>query len=72
MGWIGFLAVVPWINALIWAFKPTDVIDIRHLPRATQHDTDVMIARLTGQAPPPQAPPPQAPPAGPPGRSPTS
>jgi hypothetical protein len=28
MGWIGFLAVVPWIQALIWAFKPTDVIDI--------------------------------------------
>jgi Protein of unknown function (DUF3302) len=29
MGWIGFLAVVPWIQALIWAFKPTTVIDIR-------------------------------------------
>jgi hypothetical protein len=39
MGWIGFLAVVPWIQALIWAFKPTDVID------TTQHDTDAMIAR---------------------------
>jgi uncharacterized protein DUF3302 len=69
MGWIGFLAVVPWIQALIWAFKPTDVIDIRHMPRETQHDTDAMIARLTGQAPSPQAPPPQTPPAEPPGRS---
>ena len=29
MGWIGFLAVVPWIQALIWAFKPTDVVDLR-------------------------------------------
>ena len=47
MGWIGFLAVVPWIQALIWAFKPTDVIDIRHLPQETQQDTEAMIARLT-------------------------
>ena len=23
MGWIGFLAVVPWIQALGWAFEPT-------------------------------------------------
>ncbi len=32
MGWVGFLAIVPWIQALIWAFKPTDKIDIRRLP----------------------------------------
>ena len=49
MGWIGFLAVVPWIHALIWAFKPTDVIDIRYLPRARQRETEAMIARLSGQ-----------------------
>jgi Protein of unknown function (DUF3302) len=76
MGWIGFLAVVPWIQALIWAFKPTDVIDIRHLPRETQLETEAAIARLTGQASPPQAPPPQTPapqtPAEPSGRSQTS
>jgi uncharacterized protein DUF3302 len=53
MGWIGFLAVVPWIQALIWAFKPTDVIDIRHLPAETQRETELMIARLSGRAPPP-------------------
>jgi hypothetical protein len=29
MGWAGFLAVVPWIQAFIWAFKPTVVVDIR-------------------------------------------
>jgi hypothetical protein len=69
MGWIGFLAVVPWIQALIWAFKPTDVIDIRHMPRETAHETDAMIARLRGQAPSPQAPSPPTPPAEPPGRS---
>jgi hypothetical protein len=76
MGWVGFLAVVPWIQALIWAFKPTDVIDIRHLPSETQRETEAMIARLTGQAPSPQAPPPQTPtpqtPAQPPGMSQTS
>jgi hypothetical protein len=75
MGWIGFLAVVPWIQALIWAFKPTDVIDIRHLPGETQRETEAMIARLTGQAlspQAPQAPPPQAPSTGPLGGSPTS
>lgn len=32
MGWVGFLAIVPWIQALIWAFKPTDKIDIRRFP----------------------------------------
>lgn len=32
MGWAGFLAVIPWINAFIWAFKPTDVVDIRRFP----------------------------------------
>jgi hypothetical protein len=21
MGWVGFLAIVPWIQAFIWAFK---------------------------------------------------
>ncbi len=36
MGWVGFMAVVPWIQALIWAFKPTDVIDIRRFPREEQ------------------------------------
>jgi hypothetical protein len=23
MGWVGFLAIVPWIQAFIWAFKPS-------------------------------------------------
>jgi len=57
MGWVGFLAIVPWINALIWAFKPTTVIDIRYLPKKEERETDAMIAQLTGKAPSPQAPP---------------
>jgi heme/copper-type cytochrome/quinol oxidase subunit 1 len=32
MGWVGFLGVVPWIQALIWSIKETDVIDIRRFP----------------------------------------
>jgi len=56
MGWIGFLAVVPWIQALGWAFKPTTVIDVRYLPKERQHDTEAMIAKLTGNAPPEIAP----------------
>ena len=36
MGWVGFLGVVPWIQALIWAIKPTDVVDIRRFPREEQ------------------------------------
>jgi hypothetical protein len=55
MGWVGFLAVVPWIQALGWAFKPTDVIDIRYLPADEKRETDAMITRLTGQTPAPHA-----------------
>ena len=57
MGWIGFLAVVPWIQALGWAFKPTTVVDVRYLPKERQQDTEAMIAKLTGKAPPEIAPP---------------
>jgi hypothetical protein len=53
MGWVGFVAVVPWIQALIWAFKPTDVIDIRNLPDAERLETAAMIARLKGKTPGP-------------------
>src|SRR5262245_8431876 len=56
MGWIGFLAVVPWIQALIWAFKPTDVLDIRQMPKERERETEAMIARLSGQGPPAAAP----------------
>jgi len=65
MGWLGFIAIVPWVQAFIWAFKPTDVVDIRYLPRDTRRETDAEIARLTGKAPAaeaPEAPPPAAPP----------
>lgn len=54
MGWLGFLGVVPWVQAFIWAFKPTEIVDIRNMPRDVRRDTDEQIARLTG-VPSPEA-----------------
>ena len=56
MGWVGFLAIVPWIQALGWAFKPTTVIDIRYLPEEEKCQTEAMIARLAGTTPPDEPP----------------
>ena len=49
MGWLGFLAVVPWMQAFMWAFKPTDVVDIRYFPKQEQQNIGEEIARLTGK-----------------------
>ena len=51
MGWVGFVAIVPWIQALIWAFKPTDVVDIRRFPQEERIATEQEIARLSGKDP---------------------
>jgi len=51
MGWVGFMAVVPWVQALAWAFKPTVVIDVRYLPQERRTETEVTIAKLTGKSP---------------------
>lgn len=65
MGWVGFVAVVPWIQALIWSFKPTQVIDLRYLPKEEQRETAAMIARLRGTTPTAQAEPEEPPSTGP-------
>ena len=49
MGWAGFLAVVPWIQAFIWAFKPTNVVDIRRYPKAEDAAIDQEVAKLQDQ-----------------------
>ena|SRR5271165_1895849 len=49
MGWVGFLAIVPWIQAFIWAFKPTQIIDIRRYPTAEAEAIDEAIAKLKGE-----------------------
>jgi hypothetical protein len=48
MGWAGFLAVVPWMQAFIWAFKPTNIVDIRRFPKAEDSAIDEQIAKLKG------------------------
>jgi len=49
MGYAGFLPLVPWIQAFIWAFKPTDIIDIRRFPKAEAKAIEEDIARLSGK-----------------------
>jgi hypothetical protein len=60
MGWAGFLPVVPWIQAFIWAFKPTDVVDIRRFPGEERRATAAELARLSGKPAPAEAKEPQA------------
>jgi len=64
MGWVGFLAVVPWIQAFMWAFKPTDVVDVRRFPRQEEEAEREELARLAGkplpEGKPAQPPPPAA------------
>ncbi|MBI4892958.1 MAG: DUF3302 domain-containing protein [Acidobacteria bacterium] len=52
MGYLGFLAIIPWFHAFIWAFKPTDVIDIRRFPREEQKAIQENLDRLKGDIPP--------------------
>ena len=49
LGWAGFLPVVPWIQAFVWAFKPTQIIDIRRFPKEEAVGIDEEIARLKHQ-----------------------
>jgi hypothetical protein len=49
LGYAGLLPTVyPWMQALIWAFKPTDIVDIRRFPAEEALETDKEIARLRG------------------------
>jgi len=52
LGWVGVLPTIyPWVQALIWAFKPTDIVDIRRYPREEADFVDQEIARLSGKSP---------------------
>ena len=49
LGYAGLLPTIyPWMQALIWAFKPTDIVDIRRFPREEAIETDKELARLRG------------------------
>jgi hypothetical protein len=53
LGWAGLLPTVyPWVQAFIWAFKPTEIIDIRRFPREEAKAIDEDIARLGGKTSP--------------------
>jgi hypothetical protein len=57
MGWVGAFAVVPWMQAFLWAFKPSNVIDIRRFPKAEDEAIDEAIAKLKSQSDPKKSPP---------------
>jgi hypothetical protein len=53
LGWAGLLPTVyPWVQAFIWAFKPTEVVDVRRWPAAEAQAVELELARLRGVAPP--------------------
>lgn len=56
LGWLGFAAVLPWAQALIWSFKPADVVDIRKMPRAERKEIDEQIVQLKGTPKPHEQP----------------
>ena len=62
LGYAGFLTVVAWMQAFIWAFKPTNIVDIRRFPKEEAKGIDEEIGRLSGKPAPattePQADPP--------------
>ncbi len=50
LGYAGLLPTIyPWIQAFVWAFKPTDKIDIRRFPTEEARATEEEIARLRGE-----------------------
>jgi Protein of unknown function (DUF3302) len=50
LGYAGLLPTVyPWMQAFIWAFKPTEVVDIRRFPREEAKITEEEITRLGGK-----------------------
>ena len=49
LGWAGLLPTIyPWVQAFIWAYKPTNVIDIRRFPREEAVGIERDIAHLRG------------------------
>ena len=52
MGWTGLFFAVPWIQAFGWAFKPTNVVDIRYFPKQEQENIAEETTILLGKASP--------------------
>ncbi|MFA3915740.1 DUF3302 domain-containing protein [Ruegeria hyattellae] len=49
MGWMGFLAVVPWVHAFMWAFHDGVTVDLRRLPEDERKNIRREIKRLGGE-----------------------
>nr|WP_170616246.1 DUF3302 domain-containing protein [uncultured Ruegeria sp.] len=48
MGWMGFLAIVPWVHAFIWAFHDGVTVDFRRGPDEEKDAIRNEIKRLGG------------------------
>ncbi len=57
MGYMGFLVVVPWVHAFLWAFHDSATVDIRRFPDEEKDVVRREIARLRGE---PEEPPDEA------------
>ena len=52
LGWAGLLPTIyPWVQAFIWAYKPTDKVDIRRFPREEARAIEEDMAHLRGAPP---------------------
>lgn len=49
MGWMGFLAVIPWVHAFIWAYHDGMTVDIRRLPEGEREAIRKEIERMGGE-----------------------
>jgi uncharacterized protein DUF3302 len=56
MGWTGLFFALAWIQAFGWAFKPTNVVDVRYFPKQEQENIEQETARLLGKARPAEQP----------------
>lgn len=48
MGFMGFLPVVPWLHAFMWAFHDSMTIDVRRFPKAEREAIRKEIEKLGG------------------------
>lgn len=48
MGYMGFLVVVPWVHAFMWAFHDAVTVDIRRTPEDERNAIRKEIERLGG------------------------
>lgn len=49
MGWMGFLAIVPWVHAFMWAYHDSMTVDIRRFPKEERDAVRREIERLGGK-----------------------